>query len=214
MSLARYLASLLNSSGQVVNAKIADLAAAKVTGTLSDSQIAAMAASKLTGRVPDANAPSGSVIQVVSSTFADTYTYSNTNVWSPNFMSASITPSRTDSKILIAVHVGCFSYTSEVAHTASFRIVRDSTVVGAGTPSGSRQGASFRDFTQTDSNHGRNGSFAHLDSPNTTSSITYGVQVDPQGYIVCINRTGNDDNNSNAWGVRCASSITLTEIAA
>lgn len=170
--------------------------------------------SQVAGTLPDANAPSGSVIQIVSTTFADTFTYSNTNVWSSNFMTASITPSRSDSKILITVHVGCFGYTAEVAHTASFRILRDSTVVGGGTPSGSRQAASFRDFTQTDSNHGRNGSFTHLDSPNTTSAITYGVQVNPQGYIVCINRTGNDDNNSNAWGVRCASSITLTEIAA
>ena len=67
MSLARYLANLLNSSGQV------DLTT-KVVNQLPNANIAAMAASKLTGQVPDANAPSGSVIQVVQGTSSTIFT--------------------------------------------------------------------------------------------------------------------------------------------
>lgn len=84
MSLARYLANLLNSSGQVPDAKLV-----------------ALTASKLSGQVPDANAPSGSVIQVVSSTITGMQDISSISYVDVSGMSVSITPSSTSSKILI-----------------------------------------------------------------------------------------------------------------
>lgn len=170
---------------------------------------------KVTGALPDANAPSGSVLQVVSATKVDTFSTSTTNDWVDiTGLSTTITPLSTSSKILVITHIGAFGNNAGTARTASFRIVRNSTVVGAGTPEGSRLGASFRDFIDADANHARNGSFAHLDSPSSTSAITYKLQANNQGNTLSINRTGSDDNNGLAWGTRCASSITLMEIAA
>jgi hypothetical protein len=182
---------------------------------ISSDAIASLAASKLTGQVPDANAPSGSVLQVVSTTKVDTFSVSDVNTFVDiTGLSVNITPLSSSSKILVIVHVGSFGNNAGTARTASFRIVRNSTVVGAGTPEGSRLGASFRDFIDSDANHARNGSFAHVDSPSATSEITYKVQTNNQGNTLFINRTGSDDNNGLAWGTRCASSITLMEIAA
>jgi hypothetical protein len=182
---------------------------------ISSDAIASLAASKLTGQVPDANAPSGSVLQVVSTTKVDTFSVSDVNTFVDiTGLSVNITPLSSSSKILVIVHVGSFGNNAGTPRTASFRIVRNSTVVGAGTPEGSRLGASFRDFIDGDANHARNGSFAHVDSPSATSEITYKVQTNNQGNTLFINRTGSDDNNGLAWGTRCASSITLMEIAA
>lgn len=72
MTAARNLADLLNSSGLVEAAKLAatlDLSSKTLSypdNSVQSADIVALAASKLSGQVPDANAPSGSVIQVVS----------------------------------------------------------------------------------------------------------------------------------------------------
>jgi hypothetical protein len=55
------------------------------------------------------------------------------------------------------------------------------------------------------------GSFGHLDSPATTSSITYKIQVRTEGGATnYINRSINDQNS--ATGTRPASSILAMEI--
>jgi hypothetical protein len=71
MSLARNLARLFPNA----------------SGLLPNANIEAMAASKLTGQVPDANAPSGSVIQVVSAINSTAVTYTT----DADAVSASIT---------------------------------------------------------------------------------------------------------------------------
>ena len=115
----------------------------------------------------------------------------------------------------MVVHVGAFSAVGEIKKTASFRILRGSTAIGVADAAGSRFQANFRDFTDSDSNHARNGSFTHSDSPATTSATTYKVQFNSQGDVsMYVNRTGNDADNANAWGARCSSSITLMEISA
>jgi hypothetical protein len=184
------------------------------SGLLPNANIEAMAATKLTGTVPDANAPSGSILQVVSTTKVDTFSTSSTNEFVDiTGLSVNITPLSSSSRILINVHLGAFGNGSSSANTASFRLVRNSTVVGAGTPEGARVGASFRDFIDADNNHARNGSFTHVDSPSTTSTITYKLQANNQANTLFINRNGSNDNNGLAWGTRCASSITVMEIA-
>jgi len=175
----------------------------------------AVTSTALASGVPTrAQLPAGSVLQVVSVTKVDTFsTTSNTTFVDITGLSATISPLSTSSKILVITHIGAFSNNAGTPKTASFRLVRDSTAIGIGTPTANRQGASFRDFIDADANHARNGSFTHLDTPSTTSAVTYKTQVSNQGDTLFINRTGNDDNNGSAWGVRCASSITLMEIA-
>ncbi len=217
---ANNLDNAVPADGSITAAKLAaslDLSSKTLTypdNSVQSADIVSLAASKLSGQVPDANAPSGSVLQVVSVTKEDTFSTTSTNTFVDiTGLSATITPLSTSSKILVITHIGAMSNNAGAARTGSFRLVRNSTAIGIGTPAGSRQGASFRDFIDADANHARNGSFAHLDSPSSTSAVTYKTQANNQGDTLFINRTGSDDNNGLAWGVRCASSITLMEIA-
>jgi len=164
------------------------------------------------GAVESGDLPAGSVIQVVSTTKTDTFSTTSTSFTDITGLSASITPSSVSSKIIVIVHVGLFDNLNTAA-TDSFRILRGATAVGVADAAGSRLRANFRDFTPTDSNHGRNGSFTHVDSPNTTSAITYKLQVANQGSTLFLNRTGNDSDGTNAYQARASSSITLMEIA-
>lgn len=104
MSLARYLASLLNSSGQVPDAKLV-----------------ALTASKLSGQVPDANAPSGSVIQVVQAS-AGSASYTNYASYA-TFISGSITTTVANSRILVTMNIPYYCAGNGSAWATSFYVV-------------------------------------------------------------------------------------------
>ena len=90
------------------------------------------------------------------------------------------------------------------------KIVRDSTDVYVGDAAGSRQRMSA---SARESNTGGQSQAAmvFLDSPNTTSSVTYKIQAGAEGVnIVYINRSENDGDNATI--ARTASQITAMEI--
>ena len=129
--------------------------------------------------------PLGSVIQTISvedSTAGDQFT---TNDY-VQVMSASITPQYSNSEIYISYQVGIGASTKEPIST---RIKRDSTVVGSNTLTGgtarygNSQGNDGSSFSNTDSMQVIHGQF--LDSPTTTSAITYKIEASPR----------NDDGN-------------------
>jgi hypothetical protein len=74
--------------------------------TIGNNAIASLAASKLTGQVADANAPSGSVIQVVSTTIAPSYTATTSSSYIDSGLSLGITLLSSSSKVLIMVNGG------------------------------------------------------------------------------------------------------------
>lgn len=131
---------------------------------ISSDAIASLAASKLTGQVPDANAPSGSVIQVVSGT-STTRVNTNSTTFVAIGASASITPSSATSKIaVIACSSGANNNTSN--HVAYYTLYRGATnlgdsSVGFGPVFGT--GVAVRGSIHV----------SYLDSPATTSSTTY-----------------------------------------
>jgi hypothetical protein len=157
-------------------------------GIITNAKIASMAATKLTGQVPDANAPSGSVIQVVNVTNS---TYFSTTSSSPvsTGISASITPSSSSSKILVLV-AAPFAGSGQASYNPGIYLYRGGSSIA--TTAGSRNiGTSFT------------ACFNYLDSPATTSSTTYSL------YIAVTAATGiiNDYTSSTTY-------ITLMEIAA
>jgi hypothetical protein len=121
---------------------------------------AAIAGSKLSGI--------GKVLQVVNGTYGTQITSTSTTFTDTN-LTASITPSATSSKILIlvtqplAVWDGVSSATS-----AQFKLFRDSTSIRHITAIGQRYPATH--FTHTWM------TTEYLDSPSSTSSITYKTQ--------------------------------------
>ena len=116
----------------------------------------------------------GSVLQVVTAVQSSGVTNS-TNTWTDTSLSASITPSQTSSKILVIV-----THPTRVLRTVSdnwlggLKLLRGSTVIGNGdnyTLGQTHTGESLDD----------GGTYwwwtSHeLDSPSTTSSVTYKTQ--------------------------------------
>jgi hypothetical protein len=182
------------------------------SGLLPNANIEAVAATKLTGILPDANAPSGSVLQVLSTTKTDTFTTSSGTFVDVPGLSIDITPISATSKIFIMATItghptvsGCF---------LNGTIARNSTALGLGDAAGSKS------RTMGAINYGPDGggmftmSLCFLDSPLTTSLTTYKCQVNTSGHngpIVAINRSIVDDSDTRA---RASSTITVMEIAA
>ena len=162
--------------------------------------------------IPKAALPTGSVLQVVSTTKTDTFTTTATSFTDITGLSVSITPTSASSKILVFVNVnGSQQYG---ANRVALRLLRDSTTIDAGTAVGSRQ-AAFGGFGTPDSTiPSATVSGNHLDSPATTSSITYKMQVAciAGGGTAYVNRTQADGDESGQ--IRMPSNITVMEIAA
>jgi len=164
----------------------------------------------------------GAVLQVVSTTLTTGFSTTSTVTASGGSLtatgaavtglSASITPSSAASKILVTVNIGGMNGTAAAAQ-AIVLLLRSSTVIGAGTGSGGRPGINARGY-YNDVNTAVPVSFSFLDSPSTTSSTTYQVNLgtDASGQPVYLNRTQNDADSIIC--PRFSSTITVMEIAA
>jgi hypothetical protein len=145
--------------------------------------------------------PYGTVLQVVSVTKADTFSTSSTSFVDVSGMSASITPRFASSKILVTIN-------TYAGHTADgdilFNMVRDSTALSQGT------GATFPSTFFARSTAAASVQSAvsiFLDSPNTTLTTNYKLQIRVLTNTGFINRRGAD------LAFVPTSSITLMEIA-
>ena len=152
----------------------------------------------------------GKVLQIVSTTKTDTFTTTSSMV-DITGLSVNITPSATSSKILI---LSAVNGSQEVGVTRGYLILkRDSTDIFIGDTAGSRFGGSGSFSSLADSIASATVSTCFLDSPSTTSQITYKWQGGNKGNAgtFYINRTDSDSNDSTQ--IRLASSITVMEIA-
>jgi hypothetical protein len=158
---------------------------------------------------------SGQIItQVVSTTKTDTFTSNTYNTWvDVTGLSVSITPTSSSNKILVFASV-VYSGSSQSTGLV-LRCVRGSTPIGNADAAGSR----VLGFIGTEEigvagiYQMGGASFNNLDSPNTTSSTTYKIQLnfnDNYGTAV-INRTGYD-GDTVAFS-RGSSTITVMEIS-
>ena len=173
--------------------------------------------------LPDSAMASGSIIQVVSVTKTDTTSTSSSTFGKISGLQPTITPSSTSSKIFIKADL-CIGASSNGADSPLklFRSVGGSdTDIGIGDAAGNRTRCFWgvEDFFSVSS--GAAGylyvmapaSTNFLDSPNTTSAVTYGVNWRiVSGNTIYLNRTGQDNDASNY--PRGSSTITLMEIAA
>ena len=92
------------------------------------------------------------------------------------------------------------------------RLVRDSTAICIGDAAGDRTRATCG-MLGTNSNDIESGmSMTFLDSPNTTSAVTYKVQSMTEGnYTTYINRSSTDSDSTSV--PRYASTMTLMEVS-
>lgn len=170
----------------------------------------ALNATNLTsGTMPSARLPAGTVKQVASTTLNTSFSTSGTyNSWiDVTGLNVSITPTSSSNKILVL-----FEIMGQSTSNGWVRLVRDSTAISVGTTAGSRQAVSSANMTTGNGNIQLQDSGVYLDSPATTSAITYKLQVITDTGTFYINRTSNDSDN--VYTGRGVSSITVMEIAA
>lgn len=148
------------------------------------------------------------VSTILTSTFSTTALISSGGA-AVTGLSASITPSSSSNRILVIVNL--YGQGTSGGTIGFAQCYRNSTLVGAGDPSGSRSGINGRYYLGDNNQYGTMG-FCFLDSPATTSTLTYQVNVGTEsGSTTYVNRSPSDPNS--ALGSRASSSITLMEIA-
>ena len=160
-------------------------------------------------RIGDAGLPAGSVLQVVQDVKLDTFTTSSTSFTDVTGLSVDITPSSTSNKVLVLVH--CPITMGDAG--GGMTLVRDSTEIFRANAGGSRQRFTATGMYGIDESQysGGTGTAVFLDSPSSTSSLTYKVQVKIRATTLYVGQTVYDTDNDNAS--RHASSITVMEIA-
>ncbi len=152
--------------------------------------------------------PAGSVLQVVSTNLATTFSVASTTYTDITGVSVTITPSSASNKIFVSVNVP--ACVSGVSSGACLQLVRGSTAIGNGTAASNRPGCAT-EINEAHTYAAQTNAWNYLDSPATTSATTYKVQVLVQtGFTVYVNRS-NDDGDGPARG-RSASNITVMEI--
>ena len=153
-------------------------------------------------------APVGSILQVVSTTKTDTFTTTSTSYTDITGLSVSITPTYSSSKLIVAVNLGA-SVSGDIA--VFFRQMRDSTAINIGNAEGNRTRASASVLNNNTVLGFENLSWQFLDSPATTSSTVYKVQMMVNTGTGYVGRSGADDNA--ATRPRVPSTITVLEVA-
>ena len=160
----------------------------------------------------------GFIKQVVSTTKTDVYSESFSGLSEGSNItgfSVSITPSSTSSKVLLTGFMSVGSNSSDY-HSLGYRIYRGGTLLIVGDTDGNRA----RTTGGTNFGNGGNRSPAtvainFLDSPSSTSSVTYNVRFYNQyaaSTTLYLNRGGNGENNGGR--TRATSTITAMEVAA
>ena len=154
--------------------------------------------------------------QVKSSTYVNPISIldAGANTWTDTTISASITPTSSSSKILVMVNMNISAPQNDYVF---LRLVRGNTPVGNGTGSGLRPGcfASYLNNASDTTGIGANMEaipFNYVDSPSTTSTVTYKVQFNQINSAddLYINRSLSDVDG-NRYG-RGSSTITLIEV--
>lgn len=141
-------------------------------------------------------ASAGTVLQVVNATYSTQLSTTSTS-YVDTGLSASITPTSATSKILIFVEqTGVGKNAGDSSQRVALNILRNSTQIVQFELGAGYTGSSVINV------FGGSGS-TYLDSPATTSSVTYKTQI--KGFAG-VNVYANYDN--------CTSTITLMEIAA
>jgi hypothetical protein len=160
-------------------------------------------------------AGTGAVRQVVSTSKTDAFSMGVSDWTTITGFSASITPATTSNKVLVRVVIGTDGCTG---NAFIYRILRNGSVPtgSVGDAAGSRDRATSRKTRPGDANHSFGPlSIEFLDSPASTSAVTYSIQVKVENNgTYFFNRTQNDQDTSNAFGARSISTYTLLEVVA
>ena len=144
--------------------------------------------------------PTGGIVQVKQTVKTDVFTTTSTSYTDLTGLSVAITPKSTSSKIMVEFHIG--AHNTSVATVAQYKIVRGSTDIGLGDSGNGTQGTIG---CTMNASRGETVSMKYLDSPATTSEVTYKIQAKVHSGTLDVNRRPSQYSS--------ISTITVTEIA-
>jgi len=211
MSRARNLSRFKPASTGLIEA--ANITSGTITNTQINSS-AAIASSKL-GTIGTDKMPSGSVIQTLSMTLTGASSAQG-NAYADTGLTLDITPTSTSNKILITGFVNV----AENYFRSYIIVVRDSTTLAVGDAASNRPRVYSSSTTTNvwDTFDISPIPINLLDSPNTTSQVTYKIQYkDYQGTsnsgsaIAYVNRS-HGDRDTSIYDPRTVSVLTVQEI--
>ena len=155
----------------------------------------------------------GKILQVKQTVKTDQFTSTAYDYTDVTGMSVSITPASASNKILInfELQVG-----GTANNYAAFRLLRDSTHIGVSTVTDTDwKVATLGSLSHENSYQLENTGTSFLDSPNTTSAITYKLQVSSySNRTVSINYPTSTGNSAGSYTATGISTITVMEVAA
>ena len=155
----------------------------------------------------------GKIGQVVQTHFTTQSQMSSSSFAAISGCTVDITPSATSSKVFVMISL-CAGVNQ--ASYGFFKLYRDSTLIGSGSDSSNRIGCNFS-ISQNDGDNTSDGvkqvNYQYLDSPSSTSALTYTVQASTfSNSTITYNKTpDNSDNGRTAQG---SSTITVLEVLA
>ena len=158
----------------------------------------------------------GHSIQTVTGIKSDVQTGNNTSYADISSLTATITPSSTSSKIMLFVDVHCGGTTGTIYY---FRCVRNGSTFFTNSDNAGAEDGSMWSYYSDTSNfsgphyQGHRQFFNYLDSPATTSALTYKIQARVYGGTTYYWRCNQGDSTSDSSRITTVSSITLMEIA-
>lgn len=161
----------------------------------------------------------GTILQVVNTLKGDRFTTTSTSMTDITGLNATITPRFVNSKILIMVFMGAAgTQQSNLDHGQLHDITRNGAACDfRGASDGSRIRAIMKGVGNAfNSDHMPGGySMIGLDSPASTSALTYQVRVQCQttSQFFILNGNQNNTNSGDIYNARTCSTITLMEIA-
>jgi hypothetical protein len=157
--------TLTTTTGDIIYASAANTPARLAIGSTGNVLT-------VSGGVPAWAAPAGGgkVLQVVYADYA-TETTVATTTYTDTGLTATITPSATNSKVLVIVsQQGYATRTSNSDPGFGVRLLRDATTIFDAAPQG------YQSLYANNANIAGSAAFSYLDSPNTTSATTYKIQ--------------------------------------
>ena len=165
--------TIFDAKADLLTATAADTPARLAVG--ANDTVLTADSSTATGLKWAAPAGGGKVLQVVQATYG-TATTSTSTTWADTGLSATITPSATNSKVLILVTQPYELFRSSTTVTGGIRLLRASTFIygdeAANSPGSLYDQAAGATSRQLYFYH----TMAYLDSPSTTSATTYKTQ--------------------------------------
>jgi hypothetical protein len=155
----------------------------------------------------------GKLGQVVSTTKTSVFTTTSTSFTDITGLSVTITPSAASSKVLVMMTVLGASEALVGSSIGQVRLMRDSVAIAIGDTDGSAQRSTGMLSTRlVNAVIAFTSSVNHLDSPATSSAVTYKVQGIVGGGTLYINK--NEDTDTSAVNGRYVSTLTVMEILA